>query len=147
MVSYERARSYLENTNRYTKRIEGILERMQRCREQATRITSIATGMPGAKTGEGPVARAVAAYVDLEAELAAQCEGMRDEQQRTMVMLAAMDDERHRQLLEERYLAGYRWVKVAADLSMTESGAYYAHRRALAEFEEIMKKWESGEDL
>ena len=140
------ARQFLRQTEYITRRIKAKEQLIRRRREQAEMMTSVLTGMPGSgNRGESKLERAVVAYADMEAEIQADIDRLRDLQRETMTMIGEMEDQRLKQILEERYLNGYQWAAIARHVHVTVDYVYRLHRYALREFGEIYRAWESGQ--
>lgn len=137
------ARQFLRQTEVITRRIRAKEQLIRRRREQAEQITAAWSGMPGAGAKESRIERAVIAYTDMEAEIISDIERLRDLQRETMWMIGEMEDERSKQILEERYLNGYQWVAIARHVHVSGDYIYKLHRIALREFGEIYRQWQS----
>lgn len=136
------AKRFLQQTRIITERISDKQEAMRRYREQAERMAAACTGMPGGGERKSRMAEMVECYVDLEAECAAEVERLREIQKKTWWMLEEMEDERGKQIIEERYILGYTWPAIARHVYCSCDHVFKLHRAALAEFQKIFEKWE-----
>ena len=140
------AKQFLRKTEIITRRIRGKEQLIRRRREQAEQITAAMSGMPGSgNKGESRVEQAVTAFVDMEAEIQADIEQLRDLQRETMWMIGEMEDQRSMQILEERYLNGYLWPAIARHVHVSVDYVFKLHRKALREFGEIYRDWKIGQ--
>lgn len=81
------------------------------------------------------------AYLDMEQDLIREVELLRDRQRATMAMIGEMEDERHKLILEERYLNGYMFPRIARDAGYSYDHTIRLHRQALAAFGKIYREW------
>lgn len=83
------------------------------------------------------------AYLDLEGALIREVETLRDRQITTMAMIGEMEDERHKLILEERYLNGYMFQRIARDAGYSYDHTIRLHRQALEAFKKIYRAWKT----
>lgn len=139
------AKQFLRQTETITRRINAKQQLIRRRREQAEQVTAALTGMPGSGSRESKIEAAVAAYTDMEAEILADIEQLRDLQRETMWMIGEMEDQRLQQILEERYLNGLLWPAIARHVHVSGDYVFKLHRRALREFAQIYQTWKIGQ--
>jgi hypothetical protein len=128
--------------------IDRHIKRLQRRREDLRRdLYSI--GSPSGKMDADKVQtsmsgdtmlRLIAKVDDLERDIVLELERLTDKKQRVTEEIEALEDERYRMLLFDRYILFYSWEQVAVDMHYRIKWVYELHGKALQAFAE---KWGS----
>lgn len=121
------AKQYLGETKTITRRILAMEKRRVEYARKAQ--------------GERMTPQEAGAYLDIEQDLIREVELLRDRQRETSAMIGEMEDERHKLILEERYLNGYMFQRIARDAGYSYDHTIRLHRQALAAFGKIYKAW------
>lgn len=76
---------------------------------------------------------------ELERELYSEIEEALDKAYMVKETIYAVEDERYRNILHDRYIAAKRWKEIAKELKHEERYIYKLHGRALEEVEKLLK--------
>lgn len=129
-------KEYLEQVRRSGQRLATLAARMDWIRSMGTNITG---GWSGVRVQGDPsfsrVEGAVVALADMMQDAEAAAADCRDQQRRALEMINALTDERHRSVLELRYISCHQWADIADILSYDGAWVYKLHAEALKTLE------------
>lgn len=134
------ARDYLGALRYMERRIDAKTEAAARMRARAERIATVLTGMPRGSGSGSPMESAAVELADLETDLMREAAELRERRREAAALLAMMQDERLRTVLDERYLCRMSWQRVARDIYCSYDHVFRLHRQALVEFGKILAR-------
>ena len=133
------AKQYLQQAFRMKKKIESMQEDILRLEAAATDCSPNLTGMPhNPSPSHSRMADIVCKIIDRKAELEKQITELMTLLAEIKYTLTLMEDGDYKKLLYKRYVEGAEWQQIADDLYKSERWVYWAHTRALAEFEKLL---------
>lgn len=126
------AQAYMEDVTNLQRRIAVKEECAQRYREMATRETGQMEAVRvGGTPGRSKVASNMDKYIDIEREIAKDVDRLRHKIAITMELIEGTETPEQKELLELRYLCGYKWEDVARRMHFDRRQSQRIHKRAL----------------
>lgn len=123
---------YLKRYITLDREIDRKLEEVTRWRSKLTRVTPIHTNEPkGGGSIRGKTEDIIAKIVDLEAEMNADIDMLVELKQSIENIIAVVEDDRERLLLQYRYLDGRTFEWIAAEMHYSWRQIHYIHVRGL----------------
>lgn len=123
--------------------IDSKLDEIAHLRDIATRLSPTAMFTNNGDITD-KVGRTAAKIVDLQREIDAEIDEIRKIRAEIEETIAAVDDADCRLLLSLRYINGYSWRRIAANMAYTENHVTgYLHYKALKKVAEIMQNCKS----
>lgn len=123
------AKEYLSQAYRLDQRIERKLEDRDRMRAKLVKATAQLTGMPrGSGTDWTDAAVRVMEY---EQQIAAEIEELCRVKTEIKAVIDQIDEPRYRDVLEKRYINGWRFEKIAVEMNYTWRHVLRLHYEAL----------------
>jgi len=128
------AKKYLEQTRFIDIEIRNKIKQLEIFRESLFPITVCNDGMPKGETAcvDG-LSKAVARVVDLEREINEMVDRLIDLKLAINRTIQALEEPKHRIVLEERYLLFKCWSEIAATLNCSVRQVHRYHHAALKE--------------
>lgn len=118
------AKEYLARATRMDRRISALMERRRRYAEMALCLEP--TRRAGIEALEGELGQRVESYAAIIREI----EGAID----------ALDSARDRDVLCFRYLNGWSWQRIAAEMCLSKDRLWHLHARALEAMEAVLRE-------
>ena len=125
------ARQFLEPARRLDWRIEKKYERIARMRAKLQKATSNLTGMPRGGS-DGDWTDADVAVLEYEEQIKAEIARLCALKRRITEIISTVDESTLRDLLELRYLNGYRFEQIAVEMNFSYDYVRHLHKEALA---------------
>ena len=140
-MSISAAKRFLMLALESERRIRDITEERRHLMDIAGHITAGLDGMPHGTTASSRVEQAAVALADLDGRLAQEVALLVRSVQDVSDVIAKVEDEKQRRILQLRYVSGLSWRAITDRMGYTsEKAAYYIHRRALCSVQIILKK-------
>lgn len=130
-TNFNRAKRFLWSYNQMQDRIELRLDHLKRIRAKLE-VTGQPemSGMPhGGQTSDW--ADLVAKYMELEEDIKQEISELRRRRKIVMNTIQKLEDERMRELIEMRYIAGWSWTKIHVKMRYAEAQCFRLHCEAL----------------
>ncbi len=132
MTSKEYLRQYRDADDA----INAKLDQIHRLRELATKTTqTLAKDRVRASGEQDKVAKIVTKIVDMEREVDADIDGLREVKRQVEDTIAGVSDPRERKVLTLRYINGLRWEEIAVQLNYDYRWVLRLHGEALQSVE------------
>lgn len=126
------AKEYLQQARGMLTRIRALEERRQRYEDMATSATAHYRSGPGGSIRRvSSVEEYAIKLADLSEEMRLRVEIYAEALLQIEAAIDAISDIVERDILRYRYLNGWRWEKIAAELHYSQSFLYVLHGRAL----------------
>ena len=136
-----RAKEFLSQAYLLDQRIKCKSEQIRRLNELATNCSATLTGMPGnPNRGGSAMADAVCEIIDLENEIAADADKLVQTMRGIIEVINKVENAELRILLEQRYLCGATWEKIAIDMDYGLRYVHCLHKKALKAVEPLISK-------
>ena len=126
------AKRFLEQVLYYDRRVEALLERVERSRARLERVTAIYGGSRG---GKGDWTDIVAAVVEDDRRLNEEIDRLVDVKEQVRQAIGKLEQTEMAVVLEFRYLRGLSWVQIADRMHIDRRTALRLHVQALAALE------------
>jgi hypothetical protein len=140
-----RAKEFLSQAYLLDQRIKCKSEQVRRLNELATNCSATLTGMPGnPNRGGSAMADAVCEIIDLENEISRDMTRLVETQKRIKEVIGKVGDVELRIILEQRYLCGSAWEKIAMSLCHNRRWVFRLHDKALSEAQKILDDFETS---
>lgn len=134
------AKEYLRQYGQIEREIERLLEERQRWVDLATRITPAYSDTPkGGQSGDGKIPAAVEKIVEQERRIDARFRELMAVLDDIEGKIAGLEDERQREILRRRYIAGQKWEEIAREMHYGYQWVCKLHGRALLKIKEAIK--------
>jgi DNA-directed RNA polymerase specialized sigma24 family protein len=140
------AKEYLRQYRDADDAINAKLDQIHRLRELATKTTqTLAKDRVRASGEQDKVAKIVTKIVDMEREVDADIDGLREVKRQVEDTIAGVSDPRERKVLTLRYINGLRWEEIAVQLNYHYRWVLELHGRGLRAVEKNMEaeQWKS----
>ena len=124
------AREYLSQAYRLDQRIERRTEERDRLRSRLVKATAQLTGMPRGGSGADWTEASIR-VMEMDAQIAAEIAELCRLKREIRATIDAVEDKRYRDLLEMRYLNGWRWEKIAVEMNYSWRRVMQMHPEAL----------------
>lgn len=133
----EMAREYLSQITRKNARIQALMEQRQHYREIAERITRGFSKAPVVShKGESVIEECVASIDEIEREIKQRIEEYTELTRQIETAINRISDDRYRDILRWRYINGWKWERIAKEMSYSDmKWLWKLHRRALEALE------------
>ena len=131
-MTSEEKKAILLEYRRLDARINRAIAEQQRWRDLAIRITPVYSGMPRGGGSGDKLLDAVQHIADMEADIDREIDRLVSLRQTIEASIAAVQDERLRDILRRRYIDGDRMERIAVDLCLDYRWVRRLHARALA---------------
>lgn len=125
------AREFLSGAIHLDNLIAMRLSRLDLVRSRATRVTRILSDIPGSGQYADLLGETAAELADLEADLLRDYQQLLQRQKEIDAAIRRVPDERHRAVLEMRYLQQKSFPSIAILLSYDERQIYRMHQKGL----------------
>nr|DAL30125.1 MAG TPA_asm: Protein of unknown function (DUF722) [Caudoviricetes sp.] len=129
----EKAKIVLSEVLWKEREIAAILEEMERLHAMRTRITSTLREVTTSPTGFNGDKRAdaTARLIDLNDKLRDRVKLYAESVESVMQIIDGLHSDRQREVMQRRYVLGWTFPRIAADLGIELDTAYHLHGRAL----------------
>ena len=134
-MTSEEKKAILLEYRRLDARINRAIAEQQRWRDLAIRITPVYSGMPRGGGSGDKLLDAVQHIADMEAEIDREIDRLVSLRQMIEASIAAVQDERLRDILRYRYIDGMTWERIAVTMDFTYQWVCELHGRALQKIE------------
>lgn len=138
------AKEYLQQVYHISQKIKRLQKRRDDLRNDLYNLGSPTGHMDADKVQssmmDDKMLRLIARVDELERGIVSETEELIASKQRIIRQIEALDDERYRMILFDRYVMMYRWEAIAADMNYRLKWVYALHGKALQAFS---KKWGS----
>lgn len=125
------SRQYLGQAFWLKQNIQTKAEEIAELRALAEKCTPSLTGMPGGSHEQDKLSRIVAMIVDKEEELGEDARRQLDLMNEIGLTISKVKSNKHREVLEQRYLAFANWDYIADRLGYEKRWVYKIHEEAL----------------
>ncbi len=129
-MTVDEKKKYLRQYRYLEGRVNSLCDELAKWRSLAERITPVLSDMPKGSGGDR-LPRTVEKIIELEQELDAQIDQMIDTRREIEKAVAAVDDQRLRDVLEQHYIRGLTWEDVAQIMKIDTRWVYRLHIKAL----------------
>ena len=129
-MTVDEKKKYLRQYRYLEGRVNSLCDELAKWRSLAERITPVLSDMPKGSGGDR-LPRTVEKIIELEQELDAQIDQMIDTRREIEKAVAAVDDQRLRDVLEQHYIRGLTWGDVAQIMKIDTRWVYRLHIKAL----------------
>ena len=130
------AKEYLRQYRQIEREILRLIDERQRWVDLATRITPIYSNTPkGGQSGDGKIPAAVERIIGQEEKIDAKVRELMAVLDDIETKIAALEDERQREILRRRYLGGQKWEEIAKEMHLDYRWVLRLHGRALQKIE------------
>lgn len=120
-------RRYLDS-----KRLQRELEcELEQLRSEATRVTTMLTGMPGGPSDGQSLPRAVERLIQAQKELQTQIDACGVTRCEVVAVISQATDPRDREILRRRYILGQKFEEIAVEMPLEIRWVYRRHKRAV----------------
>lgn len=109
MTAKEYLRQYITAKNRF----KSISDEMIEIRSAATRITPVISDMPSGSHVNDKIALSVEKLDECAKKLEEEAKRIQETMESVRKAIDLVEDEKYRQLLELRYINGYKWEQIA----------------------------------
>ena len=135
------AKEYLKRAYWLDGRIKSKSEQIQSLNELATGCTTVLSGMPHSPNrGSSRMADAVCKIIDLENEIAADVDELVQTKREIVEVINKVENAELRILLEQRYLCGATWERIAINMNYGLRYVHCLHKKALKAVEVLIPK-------
>ena len=135
------AKEFLNRAYLLDQRIKSKSEQIQSLNELATKCTAVLSGMPHSPSHGSPrMAAAVCKIIDLENELAASVDELVQTKRETVEVINKVENAELRTLLEQRYLCGVTWERIAIGMNYSLRYVHCLHKKALKAVELLISE-------
>lgn len=138
MPMYEEVKHKLQSYRYCLQRIDKNIELIAELRSRAEKITTSYSLAPSGGLGDS-LANAAAKITDLEREIAKDTAYLKEAMTLVLFMISTLDDYQQRSVLDYRYIYGYSWGKIRAELHYSRTQVYEIHMAALKNLSQIIK--------
>lgn len=122
---------YLSRYRRMNARIDRLLDEKRRWWELALKITPSLSQAPGGGENGSRVERPMDKITEIEAQITREIEELCNVRQKIKEILAQLEDENLRLLMEYRYIDGLTWEQIAEKMDCSRQWATSLHGKAL----------------
>lgn len=131
MTNEEKVR-WLQRYQMEVQREKELASELLQLRARATAISVHIDGMPKGKTDSDIILIAVASIIEVEKELENQIRRCNLVRERIIEAIASIPKEREQLILRYRYIAGYRWDRIAEEMNMCSRWCKVLHDKAVS---------------
>ncbi len=133
------AKEFLSQAYLLDQRIKSKSEQIQSLNELAAKCTAVLSGMPHSPSHGSPrMADAVCKIIDLENEIAASVDELVQTKREIVEVINKVENAEFRALLEQRYLCGATWERIAIDMNYSLRYVHCLHKNALKAVETLI---------
>ena len=134
------AKEYLRQYRQIEREILRLIDERQRWVDLATRITPVYVDAPaGGQQGDGKIPTAVEQIIGQEEKIDAKFRELMAVLDDIETKIAALEDERQREILRRRYIGGQKWEDIAKGMHYGYQWVCKLHGRALLKIKEAIK--------
>lgn len=138
------AKEYLSQTLLLDKKIDSKLKQVGHLREIATKsTTTIRQDVVTGTRQRSPLENSLVRAMDLELEIDGDIDKLVDLKRDIAELIACLENETYRLVLELRYLSVCTWEIVAEVLDYDVRWVHRLHGRALKAIEPVFQEWQS----
>ena len=113
-------KEYLQQYRNAEDSINAKLDQIHKLRELATKTTQTLTADNVQSSGSNDkISAIVSKIVDMENEVDAEIDKLHDVKKHVQEVISAVPDAKQRAVLTRRYLNGYTWERIAADMNFS----------------------------
>lgn len=136
------AKEYLEQAKRLDIQINVDLRELDHWKEMSSRISgsSFEPHYNPNRNIEPPFVKCLDRISELEEKINDEVDRLVDLKGEIIDNIRRLDNLDHQNVLELRYIAGYSWEQIAAELNYSCRWVYSIHGRALQALEKILKR-------
>lgn len=134
-------KEFFETCRRIDHRINALIADRDRKRALACKMTAGYSDMPRSGAGpRSPFEDAIVKVMELEAELTAEIDQMTGHRDKAKEIIAAIPDNRYRDILTWRYFGGYKWDDIADMMGHERMWVWRLHGEALTAAKNIFEE-------
>ena len=134
------AKEYLRQYGQLKREVLRLIDERQRWVDLATRITPAYSDAPaGGSGGDGKIPAAVERIIGQEEKIDAKVRELMAVLDDIEGKIAGLEDERQREILRRRYIAGQKWEEIAREMHYGYQWVCKLHGRALLKIKEAIK--------
>ena len=128
-MTYKEKVRFLEQYQGNLSRQRMLEEEIEQLRSEATRMTAVLSGMPGAKGGaQDRIPRAVERIVEAQTRLETQLAGCFSARGQVTQAISTVPVEQQREVLRRRYILGQSFEEIGGQMGLVARRAYQLHR-------------------
>lgn len=128
-MTYKEKIRFLEQYQSNLSRQRMLEEEIEQMRSEATRMTAVLSGMPGAKGGaQDRIPRAVERIVEAQTRLETQLAGCFSARGQVTQAISTVTVEQQREVLRRRYILGQSFEEIGGQMGLVPRRAYQLHR-------------------
>lgn len=136
------AKEFLRGIQGHERRIKALMERRQHYYDMAMQGTGTREARRiGGTTQASRVEEAVCRLIDLEGDLDKEIDRLVNEVRLAEHLISQLEDPRHRDVLRHRYLDGWSWDRIAAEMLYDRRWVLRLHGEGLVEFSQVGYNW------
>jgi DNA-directed RNA polymerase specialized sigma24 family protein len=115
----------------YSNRIDEAIERIERIKSKAERVTTVLSDMPHGERDPHSMERTIAQYIDLADELEDEMKQYTKVSKAVSDAIETLTDDYEKRVLRLRYLNFYEWAQIAEKMGYEVRSATRLHGEAL----------------
>lgn len=131
------AKSWLNRGRNIDREINVLLAAKEEARDRLTHITQSYDGDCAQMTKDPHKFDRI---VELDNMIDQRIDDLYEVKKEIMAMVAKLDDSRHRQILEARYVSGWTWERIAVEINYSYQQTLRLHGYALQAIEVVLNK-------
>lgn len=143
--SESQAKKFFQEIRNIDKQIDVKCEQLEQLKALATKVTATMSDVSGKPSG---VSRSMENSVDkiimLQNEINADIDRLVNLKLEANKIIRQIQNEKHRRVLENRYLLGKTWEAIAVEMGITYQGVCKLHGRALQETKKYFPEFLEG---
>lgn len=125
------AKEYLRQVERLDAIIKGKLEAIEALRSTVLNCTAVLSDMPSGGHNPQSKSNAIAALVDLEAEINADIDKFVNTKREVMRVVESLSNPLHIEVLNRRYMSYQKWEQIAYECNVDYRWVHRLHCQAL----------------
>lgn len=132
-MEYEAKVRWLRRYRSSLREEQELAEELEQLRAEAERITPLYTDTPGGHGSSNKMGKAVERIVETQQRLQQQIKHAQAVRAEIETVVAAIPNDRAREILRRRYIQGQRWEEIACKMHMDCRWVTRLHRRSVEE--------------
>ena len=133
------AKEYLKQLIVIDKLIDSKQKQVDRLRDLCSSQSPNYSGMPSGGGNRDRLGNLISNIVDLEREINDDIDLLVNLKREVMSKIDLLDDNRHKLILNKRYLENETFEKIAVDMDLSWKWTHKLHKEALEAFDKILK--------